>query len=194
MRAGLCALAISLGLGSVACGPRVSTQPRTVEDDLDTRPEPRTEPVMAAQAAGPAPAAAAPAASGDATRAVAPPGKGLRSGTIARARLVAVLDAGPGTFLRQLEVAPRMAGERFVGWQLVQLLDRAGPLHDLDLAPGDVLLAINGKPLSRPEQLAALWDSLRTANDVIAQLWRGDQKLELRFTVDPPVAVAPSPR
>jgi S1-C subfamily serine protease len=118
---------------------------------------------------------------------VAPPGKGLRTGTIARAQLVAVLDAGPGTFLRQLEVAPRMSGDRFVGWQLVQLIDRTGPLHDVDLVPGDVLLAINGKPLSRPEQLQTVWDSLRTANEVTAQMWRGEMKLELRFTIEPPV-------
>lgn len=169
MRAGLLALVVTV---ASACAPRASTTPRAVDDDLDQRP---------------APAAAAPEAPTAAPRAVAPPGKGLRTGTIARAHLVAVLDAGPGTFLRQLEVAPHLAGDRFVGWQLVQLLDRSGPLHDVDLVPGDVLLAVNGKPLSRPEQLQALWDSLRTANEVTAQLWRGEQKLELRFAVQPPV-------
>lgn len=98
-----------------------------------------------------------------------------------------MLDAGPGTFLRQLEVAPRLLGDRFVGWQLVQLLDRQGPLHDVDLVPGDVLLAINGKPLSRPDELQTLWDSLRTANEVTVQMSRGDQKLEMHFTIEPPV-------
>jgi S1-C subfamily serine protease len=53
--------------------------------------------------------------------------------------------------------------------------------------PGDVLLAINGKPVSRPDQLQALWDSLRTANEVAAQLSRGDLALELRFAIDPPL-------
>jgi len=168
MRVGLLALVI------LACGPRASTTPRPVDDDLDQRPEP----VAAA-------APAAPTASEQ--RPVAPPGKGLRSGTIERAHLVAVLDAGPGNFLRQLEVTPRLTGDRFVGWQLVQLIDRTGPLGDLDLAPGDVLLAVNGKPVARPEQLQVLWDSLRTANEVTAQLWRGEQKLELRFAVQPPV-------
>jgi hypothetical protein len=174
MRAGLLVLAV---LVHAACGPKGSTAPRPVDDDLELAP--RRE---AAAAAGSGPAEAprpAPVS--------APPGKGLRTGTIARARLVAVLDAGPGTFLRQLEVAPRLAGDRFVGWQLVQLLDRSGPLHDLDLAPGDVLLGVNGKPVARPEQLQVLWDSLRIANEVSAQLRRGDQPLELRFTVQPPV-------
>ena len=117
----------------------------------------------------------------------APPGKGERGGTIARAKLLAILDGGPGNFLRQVEVAPRMDGERFVGWQLVQLIDRSGPLGVVDVVPGDVLLAVNGKPLSRPDQLQTIWDSLRTANTLKAQLWRGDSKFELEYKIDPPV-------
>jgi len=166
MRAGL------LALVALACGPKVSTAPRMLDEDLGAR---ATAP---AEVTGPR----------DAPRAVAAPGKGLRTGTIARARLVAVLDAGPAMFLRQLEVAPRLLGDRFVGWQLVQLIDRQSPLHDVDLVPGDVLLAINGKPLSRPDELQTVWDSLRTANEVTVQMSRGDQKLELHFTIEPPVA------
>ena len=165
-------LPAALVVALAACGAKVATKPLSYDDDLagKQQADPRTD------EQGPQP-----------VREIAPPGKGLRTGTIARAHLVAVLDAGPGTFLRQLEVAPHMAGDRFVGWRLVQLLDRTGPLHDVDLAPGDVLLAINGTPVSRPEQLQALWDSLRTANDVTAKLWRGSQALELHFTIDPPV-------
>jgi S1-C subfamily serine protease len=80
-----------------------------------------------------------------------------------------------------------MDGQRFVGWQLVQLIDQTGPLHDIDVVPGDVLLAVNGKPLSRPDQLQAVWDSLRTANEIDAELWRGDAKLTLSFAVEPKV-------
>ncbi len=166
MRAGLVVL---LALG---CGPKVSTTPRMIDDDLDVRAT--TDPAEATEPR-------------TGSRVVAPPGKGLRSGTITRARLVAVLDAGPAMFLRQLEVAPRLLGDRFVGWQLVQLLDRRSPLHDVDLAPGDVLLAINGKPLARPDELQTVWDSLRTANEVAVQLSRGDRKFELHFTIEPPV-------
>jgi S1-C subfamily serine protease len=173
MRAATLAL---LALAQGACGPAVSNLPRTLDDEAEPRkvapPAPAPDPPM--------PVAAAPAEAA---------GKGLRNGTIARDRLVAVLDAGPGMFLRQLEVAPRMAGDRFVGWQLVQLIDRTGPLGDVDVAPGDVLLAINGKPVERPDELQTLWDSLRTANELKAQLSRGDGRLELRFMIDPPVAL-----
>ena len=165
----MCAALLCFAL--LACGPKTDPQKPTYEEDLATKPEP----VAAAPAAAPV------------ERPVAPAGKGLRTGTIERARLVAVLDSGPGAFLRQLEVTPHMDGERFVGWQLVQLIDRSGPLVDVDIAPGDVLLAVNGKPLSRPDQLQALWDSLRTANTLDAELWRGHDKLRLSFAIEPKV-------
>ena len=160
-----------------ACGPKVAPKGAVFDEDLDKTGGAETT-------ATETPAAEAP-------RPVAPAGKGLRSGTIARDRLVAVLDAGPGTFLRQLEIAPKLNGERFVGWQLVQLLDRSGPLVDVDIVPGDVLLAINGQPLSRPDQLQSVWDSLRTANTVSAQLWRGQAQFSLEFAVEPQVTAAP---
>ena len=153
-----------------ACGPKVSTLPPSFDEDLPAQGQ-----------AAPTTEVAAP----EKVRPVAAPGKGMRTGTISRARLLAVLDAGAGTFLRQLELAPRLTGERFVGWELVQLVDASSPLVDVDLLPGDVLLAINGKPISRPDQLQAVWDSLRTANEVTAQLWRGDSQLTLAFTITP---------
>lgn len=153
-----------------ACGPKVATQPASFDEELPRTGQGSTAP------ATPPPAAERP---------VAVPGKGMRNGTIERARLVAVLDAGPGTFLRQLELVPKLTGDRFIGWQLVQLVDRQSPLLDLDLLPGDVLLAINGKPISRPDQLQAIWDSLRTANEVTASLWRGDSQLTIAFAIEP---------
>jgi S1-C subfamily serine protease len=171
MRAALLAVLL------VACGPKADPKgPGTgFDEDLGAKT---------------APATAAPVA--EAPRPEAPAGKGLRTGTIARARLLAVLDSGPAAFLGQLDVAPHMDGNRFVGWQLVQLVDRKGPLGDVDVVPGDVLLAVNGKPLSRPDQLQTVWDSLRTANAITAQLWRGNAKFELQFAIDPPVS-APAP-
>ena len=159
-----------------ACGQAVSTKSAAFDGDLDA----------------PNRAIAEPIAPPVVPRPVAPPGKGLRSGTIERAKLVAVLDSGPGAFLRQLEVTPRLDGQRFVGWQLVQILDHQGPLVDIDLVPGDVLLAVNGKPLSRPDQLQTVWDSLRTANTVVAQLWRGNATFEIEFSIEPKVATSPS--
>jgi hypothetical protein len=161
----------------VACGPKVAPKSTAFDEDL-----PADKTVENVE-----PAAVEP------PRPEAPPGKGLRTGTIERAHLIAVLDQGPGAFLRQLEVTPRMDGNRFVGWQLVQLLDPQSPLRDVDVVRDDVLLAVNGKPLTRPDQLQSVWDSLRTANEVRALVWRGDAKLELAFAIEPKVDAAAMP-
>jgi len=160
-----------------ACGPKVSTTPTTYDEELGEPP----------RATAPVP---------DEARPEVQAGKRLRTGVIARDRLLAVLDAGPASFLRQLEVAPHMRGERFVGWQLVQLIDPAGPLHDLDVRSGDVLLAVNGQQLARPDQLQTVWDALRGANEVAAQLWRGGGTFTIAFTIEPalpPGTVVPPP-
>lgn len=171
MRASLSAAALALALA--ACSPKVD--PRAPDrNDLDLGNK--------AAATEPAPASPAPA-----PRPEAPVAKGTRTGTIDRARLLAVLDAGPGAFLRQVEVTAHLDGQRFIGWELVQLLDHAGPLSVVDVAPGDVLLAVNGNPLSRPDQLQTVWDGLRNANEVTAELWRGNAKLELKFAVEPKI-------
>jgi S1-C subfamily serine protease len=161
---------VLMALAPAGCGPKVSPAPPAFDEDLGPRrvaDVPPGDPLLAAE------------------RPIAPAGKGLRTGTIARDRLLAVLDAGPPSFLRQLEVAPKMSGERFVGWELVQLVDARSPLFDVDVVPGDVLLTINGKQISRPDQLQTVWDSLRTANELTAQLWRGTGKLTLEFAIEP---------
>ncbi len=161
------------------CGPKVSPAPVTYDEEL-----------AFAEVAGPG----EPAPTTDLeARPVAAAGPGVRTGTIERASLIAVLDGGPAQFLKQFEVTAKLAGERFVGWQLVKVLDRSSPLAALDLAPGDVLLAVNGKPVSRPDELQTLWDSLRTANQVTANLWRGDAKVELAFSVEPQVSPSGPP-
>ena len=160
----------------IACGPKVAPKTSAFdEEELAEKPVANAEP-----------------AATEVVRPEAPVGPGVRTGTIERAHLIAVLDQGPGAFLRQLEVTPRMDGNRFVGWQLVQLIDPASPLRGVDVMREDVLLAVNGKPISRPDQLQAVWDSLRTANEVRALVWRGDAKLELAFAIEPPIQ-APAP-
>jgi type II secretory pathway component PulC len=181
MRAALAAL-LATGLFTAACGAKVATPPLSYDEDFGGR---KREPDPMLANAQIAPAQQQQPAVVERERVEAPPGKGLRSGTIDRKRLLAVLDAGPANLLRQIEIMAKLDRERFVGWQLVQLVDRTGPLVDVDLLPGDILLAVNGKPLSRPDQLQAVWDSLRTANEVTAQLWRGDMKLTLTFAIEP---------
>jgi len=116
---------------------------------------------------------------------VAPPAPGVREGTIARAALNATLDAGPGALLRHLEVAAVLDGNRFVGWRLIALDPDDHSFDGVDLVPGDVLVAINGRSIAKPDELQAVWDLLRTAPAIVADLRRGDGKLQLHWTVAP---------
>jgi len=160
-----------------ACGPKVHMDTMPIEEDDPTAGEPAHKPELP----GAAPTTPAPP-----TR-LAPPGPGARTATISRPALTAALDAGPGAFLHGFEVAPVMDGQRFAGWRLVQLMDGEHRFDGLDLAPGDVLLAVNGQPVSKPDQLAALFDSLRAANTIVVDLARDKASFQLRFTITPPV-------
>jgi type II secretory pathway component PulC len=171
MRTVLLALVVAT---TTACAPKAPDAPRTLDDDLDR-----------SGAGAPASQSLAEAPVPTEQRPTAPARSGARTGTIDRTHLLAALDKGPAEFLHQFEVTARMDGERFIGWQLVQVLDTTGALGGVDVAPGDVLLAVNGRPLVDPNQLMELWDSLRTANEVVAQMWRGRDKLELRFAIEP---------
>ncbi|ACY18338.1 hypothetical protein [Haliangium ochraceum] len=107
----------------------------------------------------------------------------LRSGTIARSSLDAVLDSGPGRFLGGFDLAPHFRDQHFRGWKIVGFRGQMPGLDDVDLRPGDVVLLVNGRPIVRPRHLQALWTSLRVANAIVVRAERDEQPFELRFDV-----------
>jgi hypothetical protein len=131
------------------------------------------------------PAAGEPAPIAVAPRPLAPPGTHPRSGSIDRPALWRILDAGPGGLLRTVEVSPFFEGSRFLGWRLDQIVDASSPLTGVDLAIGDVILAVNRKPIARPEHVMAIWQELRAADELVCQVWRGRGAFELRFAITP---------
>jgi hypothetical protein len=149
-----------------ACGPKVSTDPSPYEQDD--------------------PAAGAPIEEKEPTwdeLPVAEAGPGAREGTIERAKVDAVLDAGPGAMLRHFEVAAEHDGERFLGWRLVAVDPKHRGFDGIDLLPGDILVALNGRAVARPDELQAVWDSLRTASEIVADLRRGEARFSLRWAI-----------
>jgi S1-C subfamily serine protease len=111
-----------------------------------------------------------------------------REGTVPRAALEAVLAAGPGRFLGTLEVRARLVGRRFTGWEVVR-----APWPDVDLAPGDVVVAVNRRTLERPLELQSLWAELATAPEVVAEVERGEERFALRFALEPAAPAAATP-
>jgi S1-C subfamily serine protease len=114
---------------------------------------------------------------------VAPVIAGVRAGSIARADLLAQLDAGPGPILGRVEVTAEHDGERFRGWRLVAVDPEAPPFPGVDLVPGDVLIAINGRSIARPDELQKVWGELRTASAIVADLERDGGRFQLRWAV-----------
>ncbi|HKE14088.1 MAG TPA: hypothetical protein VKB80_04475 [Kofleriaceae bacterium] len=103
-------------------------------------------------------------------------------GKIARVDLNRVLDAGPGAFLARAEVKARVVKGQFNGWQVVR-----SPYAQIDLVPGDVVMAVNGRTLEHPVDLEKLWRDLRATNTIAVDVDRGGQRIALRFAVVPPL-------
>lgn len=100
---------------------------------------------------------------------------------LARKEVVAVLDAGPAVFLKEVRIEAHLVRRKFAGWKVVSLGRYAVP--GVDLQPGDVVVRVNGRPLERPEQLRTAWDSLRTAPDLTIEYLRGYESRILRFPI-----------
>ena len=109
---------------------------------------------------------------------VTPEGPKVRGGTITRARLDEVLAAGQGKFLSTVEVKARVVEEDFGGWEVVRT-----PWSDVDLRPGDVVLAVNGRSLEHPSDLNLLWDDLRTAEAITVEVDRTGERFSLEFVI-----------
>ena len=107
-----------------------------------------------------------------------------RPGRLWRRDVVAVLSRGFGDFLSHLQVEPTLAGGMFHGWRVVAL--RAGdPLwQDTDLARGDVVTAVNDRPIERPEQAFATFQSLAVAKELRVTYERKGSRRELVYPID----------
>jgi type II secretory pathway component PulC len=107
-----------------------------------------------------------------------------RPGHLARRDVVAALSRGLGDFLSHLQVEPALAGGMFHGWRVVAL--RAGdPLwQGTDLAPGDIVTAVNGRPIERPEQAFAAFQSLAVAKELRVSYERKGAPRELVYPID----------
>lgn len=106
-----------------------------------------------------------------------------RNGVIMRADLLPVLERGLGSFLKNVETEPTFHQGTFVGFRIISIFPGDLDYASLDLRPGDVVTHVNGRSIERPEQAVAVWDQLRTAEDLVVHYRRGDEALALRFRI-----------
>jgi hypothetical protein len=111
------------------------------------------------------------------------------AGTLPRAELVRVLDAGPGAFLQHVDVQPRFRAGHFYGWRVVSFFPDdprfAAAPRPRPILPGDVVMRVNGRALERPEQLVQAWQALRapTVRELVVELERAGVVHALRWAI-----------
>src|SRR5262249_236822 len=113
-----------------------------------------------------------------------PPPRPARA-ELTRTALNAALDAGPGAFLAKVRVVAARSAGRFLGWESEGLWPRGAvrPGAAGGLERGDIVTAVNGRTLERPEALPALFQELRGASEVVVEFRRGLERRMARFPV-----------
>jgi membrane-associated protease RseP (regulator of RpoE activity) len=165
---------------STGCGPKVNMNPNPFDEDLQPLTKREVKP--------------APSKVGPGVPTLTLPK--LREGDVARADLIAVLDAGPATLLRELDLQAVTDSGNFSGWQIISIVSADSPASLADLQPNDVIGKINGQPIGKPDQLMAVWESLRTAPTLEVEVTRNQVAYSLFFRIvdlaPPPKPVAPA--
>ena len=102
---------------------------------------------------------------------------------VRRSALSRTLDAGLGTWLRGVDVEPKVDHGRFQGW-LVRGIYAGDPCWaGIDLRAGDVVNRVNRRPIERPEEAQAVWTALRGTGEIVIDLVRAGRPRTLRFDV-----------
>lgn len=104
------------------------------------------------------------------------------TGSLSRQHLVDVLGRSAGDVLRLVELEPEAEGGRFIGWRLASLPSTAPDW--LDLHVGDVVTAVNGMSVERPEDAQQIWEILQVASEVRIDLTRSGERHSLRIPVE----------
>jgi type II secretory pathway component PulC len=112
-------------------------------------------------------------------------------GSLWRDEVDAVVDGGLGRFLGFVTIEPRLDGDTFVGWQIVELRP-ADTWAGVDLLPGDVVTRINGRPVEREAQAFAAFSSLKQSDKLVVTYLRGEQPRELVWRIVPRPGFAPT--
>jgi type II secretory pathway component PulC len=107
-----------------------------------------------------------------------------RPGRLWRRDVTATLSRGLGDFLTRLEVQPFAPGGKFRGWKIVKLREGDPLWAGGELLPGDVVTAVNGRPIERPEQALAAFQSLAVAPELRVAFERDGARRELVYAID----------
>ena len=103
--------------------------------------------------------------------------------TIFRDELDETLDRGLQPLIAKVGLRPWFEKDRFVGWKIQFREPGEPPFRDSAVRPGDVLTRVNGQPVERPDQMMAVWKSLRGAEQVTFTVLRTGETKEITYAV-----------
>lgn len=118
----------------------------------------------------------------------AKPAAAVVGGTLQRADVERVVDAGLGRFLGHVVLEPSLKAGKFTGWSIVELVPKE-QWGGVDLRPGDVVTKINGMAIEREAEAFDAFQAVRQAPALEISYVRQNQPRTLRFTI----VGAPSP-
>ena len=101
---------------------------------------------------------------------------------IRRLALEDVLEKGPGRFFARMPVEPYRLGRRLVGHRILALYGNVNP-HPEGLQVGDVVMAVNNMPISRPEQFMRVWQAVSTVSAIEVKILRGEQPMRITYRI-----------
>jgi S1-C subfamily serine protease len=108
-----------------------------------------------------------------------------KPGVLKRSAVVRVADAGIGQWLNGgAEVQRKIAKTKFQGWEIRRLYPGDPCYQMVDLRPLDVVTAVNGKSVERPEQAFEVLTALRTAPQLTVDYLRDGQPKKLTFPIE----------
>lgn len=121
----------------------------------------------------------------------------VATGTLQRADVERVVDAGLGRFLGSVVIEPSLSAGKFTGWSITGI-EPADLWGGVDLRPGDVVTKINGMPIEREIQAFDAFQAVRQAPTLEISYLRQNQPRTLRFTIvgppSPSLPKAPAPK
>ncbi len=102
-----------------------------------------------------------------------------------RAILSQAMEAGPQRFIAGLRVKPAFEDKRFLGYKLVGYTTDSPLTQGAAVVAGDIILAVNGASLERPDQFMQAWQSIAKQNQLEVLLLRNGERLLFRWTLVP---------
>lgn len=106
------------------------------------------------------------------------------AGTLRRSDVRQALSAGLGSFLQNVTVDvehPVFRDGHFVGFRIAEL--HGAGWQAIDLKPGDVVTAVNGFSIERPEQAQQAFLSLAVASELRVDYEREGQPRSMRLAI-----------